>query len=211
MPRRRNIRAEARKIAPAGSRPRFHAVRRWAVAASVLVLVGVVAAVIFRPPPVRRVAAVEAAEERVRGFAVITGQVNTVWKDSVSLADGAMVPAGTLRLTSGVVQVELFSGVTAVIEGDAEFAIASPMEMSVSRGKVRAFVPPPAQGFRIVTPGGDVVDLGTEFAMDVSAGGAEVHVLARPNRMARAASARSRSCRRARRFAGPRAAAARRA
>ncbi len=117
------------------------------------------------------------AENVVTGFAVISHQADAVWEDKLALADGSLVPAGELHLQSGIVQLELFSGVVLVVEGDATFAVLSPMEVAVSRGKVRASVPEPAHGFRIRTDEGEVVDLGTEFAVDVTADGSEVHVL----------------------------------
>lgn len=116
-------------------------------------------------------------EQRASGFAVVAGQVNTVWRNTAPLADGALVPAGGLELASGVAQIELFSGVTLVVEGDAMFEVISPMEMSVTRGKVLARVPEPARGFRIRTAEGDIVDLGTEFALSVAPTNSEVHVL----------------------------------
>jgi uncharacterized protein YaiE (UPF0345 family) len=116
-------------------------------------------------------------EQSASGFAVIAGQVAAVWKNTLPLADGALLPSGPLHLASGVAQIELFSGVTVIVEGDAEFEIVSPMEMTVARGKVRARVPEPAHGFRIHTTEGEVVDLGTEFALNVSAKHSEVHVI----------------------------------
>lgn len=116
-------------------------------------------------------------EEQATGFAVVVGQQDAVWKGRRPIADGALVSSGQWHLASGVVQFELFSGVTVVVEGEAEFAILSPMEMTVTRGKVRAHVPEPAHGFRIRTAEGEVVDLGTDFAVSVSAGQSEVHVL----------------------------------
>ncbi|RMF44049.1 MAG: hypothetical protein D6753_03575 [Planctomycetota bacterium] len=77
----------------------------------------------------------------------------------------------------GLAQIDLFSGVSLVVEGAAEFAVLSPMEVVVQSGRVRARVPQPAHGFRITTDVGEVVDLGTEFAVDVSDGKSEVHVL----------------------------------
>lgn len=121
--------------------------------------------------------AVSEAEPQASGFAVISGQTDAVWKEGHRLPDGALVPPGPLHLHSGLVQLELFSGVGVVIEGDAGFAVLSPMEMSVDHGKVRVHVPEPARGFRIHTSGGDVVDLGTEFALNVGGAHSEVHVL----------------------------------
>ncbi|MEM7013310.1 MAG: LamG-like jellyroll fold domain-containing protein [Verrucomicrobiota bacterium] len=76
-----------------------------------------------------------------------------------------------------MVQLELFSGVTLVIEGESVFEIHSAMEMSVHSGKLRAIVPKPARGFRVRTASGELVDLGTEFAIDVTEQHADLHVL----------------------------------
>ena len=119
----------------------------------------------------------EHAENRASGFAVISGQADAIWTDGRSLADGSLVSTGELLLQSGFVQLELFSGVVLVVEGEARFSVLSPMEVAVSRGKVRARVPDPAQGFRILTDVGEVVDLGTEFAVNVTEAGSEIHVL----------------------------------
>ncbi|MEO8494590.1 MAG: LamG-like jellyroll fold domain-containing protein [Planctomycetota bacterium] len=116
-------------------------------------------------------------ESQASGFAVVAGQTAAVWSGTQALPDGALVPPGTLHLASGIVQLKLFSGVVLVIEGYAEFSLLSPLEMSLARGKVRVTVPEPAHGFLIHTDEGDVVDLGTEFAMQVADGHSEVHVL----------------------------------
>ena len=116
-------------------------------------------------------------ETRAAGYAVLAGQSDPVWAAATPIAEGDLIPAGPLHLQSGVARLELFSGVSVVLEGDAQFEILSDMEMKVSRGKVRARVPEAATGFRIHMPDGDVVDLGTEFALDVSDTKSEVHVL----------------------------------
>ena len=118
----------------------------------------------------------DTSEQQSSGFAILSGQADAVWGDKV-LSTGVIVPPGEVRLESGLAQFELFSGVTLVVEGEAQFSILSPMEVSVVRGKVRARVPEPAQGFRLLTDAGEVVDLGTEFAVDVSSDQSEVHVL----------------------------------
>ncbi|MCA9122240.1 MAG: FecR domain-containing protein [Planctomycetaceae bacterium] len=116
-------------------------------------------------------------ENAVTGFAVVSGQADAVWGAAKSLGMGSLVSTGELHLLSGVVQLELFSGVSIVVEGDAVFSVVSPMEVAVARGKIRARVPEPAHGFRIRTDEGDVIDLGTEFALNVNDEGSEVHVL----------------------------------
>ncbi len=119
----------------------------------------------------------EASEPAAKGFAVLTEQSQAVWERSRPFSKGELIPAGTLHLLSGTVQLDLFSGVTLIAESDAEFEILSAMEMRVVRGKIRAQVPPPSQGFRIHTTQGQLVDLGTEFALDVGPDHADVHVL----------------------------------
>ena len=122
-------------------------------------------------------ASAEPKEEFASGFAVISGQADAVWEDGRARAVGSLVPPGEFHLRSGVVQLELFSGVVLVVEGQTQMTIHSPMEVAVVRGKVRARVPEPAQGFRVRTSTGQVVDLGTEFAVSAGDDETEVHVI----------------------------------
>jgi len=149
---------------------------QWLAVAALLVGLFAVAAFFVRPPA-KSDMATDPEEQRASGYGVLAGQANATWKNGSTLADGALLPAGSLKLETGVVQLELFSGVTVIAEGPADFEVVSPMEMFVTRGKVRAHVPEPAHGFRVRTVGGDVVDLGTEFAINVSPSLAELHVL----------------------------------
>ncbi|MEM1294155.1 MAG: LamG-like jellyroll fold domain-containing protein [Verrucomicrobiota bacterium] len=109
------------------------------------------------------------------GFGVLAEQSDAVWADH-RLRRGDLLPQGLVKLKSGIAQLELFSGVTVILEGNAEFEVHSAMEMSVNSGKLRAIVPEPAQGFRVKTASGDLVDLGTEFAIDVTPEHADLHV-----------------------------------
>lgn len=111
------------------------------------------------------------------GFAVLTREVDAVWTSERAPGKGDLLSAETLSLASGLAQVEFFSGVSLTVEGRAEFEILSPEEMRVTRGKVWAQVPSHALGFQIHTPQGTALDLGTEFALDLSDGSGEVHVL----------------------------------
>ncbi len=119
----------------------------------------------------------ERTEKLASGFAVLSGQADAVWVDGRPRVDGLLVPPGEMHLQSGLVQFELFSGVVLVVEGEARLTIHSPMEVTVVRGKVRARVPEPAHGFSIRTSSGEVVDLGTEFAVNATESGSEVHVI----------------------------------
>ncbi|QDV54453.1 LamG-like jellyroll fold domain-containing protein [Rosistilla oblonga] len=115
-------------------------------------------------------------EPTAAGFAILHGQSDAVWEGD-PLATGSLVPSGPLRLLSGVAQIELFSGVRMVIEGDAQFVVQSAMLVQLDRGRARAQVPEAARGFRVQTRHGDLIDLGTEFAIDASDEAARVEVL----------------------------------
>lgn len=117
-----------------------------------------------------------AAELKASGFGVLIDQVDAEWSVA-GLEEGAVLPPGRLKLTSGAAHLELFSGVSLVLEGPAEFEILSAMEIDLPQGRMRARVPETAHGFRVRTARGEVVDLGTEFALASSEAGAEVQVL----------------------------------
>ncbi|MEM9280234.1 MAG: LamG-like jellyroll fold domain-containing protein [Verrucomicrobiota bacterium] len=147
----------------------------WAAAAAVAIgaLVGMIGWV--SAPGSNEVA--DRSESVAHGFAVVGEIGDAVWADGHTLRRGDLVPQGRLKLASGTVQLDLFSGVTLLIEGEAEFEVLSAMEMAMQLGKLQARVPEPAQGFRIHTAGGEVVDLGTEFAIDVTPEHADIAVL----------------------------------
>ncbi|WP_372897542.1 LamG-like jellyroll fold domain-containing protein [Stieleria sp.] len=105
-------------------------------------------------------------EPSATGFGVLSGQSDAVWEGE-AIENGGLLPQGELHLVSGLVHVELFSGVQMVIRGEAMFSIDSPMQVSMRKGSARAHVPEPAHGFRLKTGAGEVIDLGTEFTVDV--------------------------------------------
>lgn len=91
---------------------------------------------------------------------------------------GQVLYPGALNLASGILQLELYSGVSLVVEGPAELEIVSPDLVRMHSGKVRADVPPPARGFRLLAGEFDLVDLGTEFGVSLGKDGAgELHVI----------------------------------
>ncbi|WP_050028250.1 LamG-like jellyroll fold domain-containing protein [Verrucomicrobium sp. BvORR034] len=118
-------------------------------------------------------------EETNRGCAILTHVVNAEWlDDDNSRRTGDTVNSGMLKLACGFAQVEFFSGATLLMEGDAELEIVSPWEAICHSGKVRVRVPPPARGFLLHAPGMKLVDLGTEFGVQVNPEdlSSEVHV-----------------------------------
>jgi hypothetical protein len=102
------------------------------------------------------------------GVAVLTQTVAVEWDQGKQFKIGDTIPPGVLRLKSGVAQLEFYSGATMVLEGPAELKLASAEKCFVHNGKVRVLVPDVAQGFTVISPQAELVDLGTEFAMEVT-------------------------------------------
>lgn len=110
-------------------------------------------------------------------FAVLTESFNTKWV-SQKLNPGSSIGDESIKISAGLLQLEFFCGATIVVEGPAELKIRSPLRVEVSQGKTRVYAPEQAYGFTVAAPGMDVVDLGTEFAVQVEEGGqSAVHVL----------------------------------
>jgi hypothetical protein len=57
------------------------------------------------------------------------------------------------------------------VQGPADLDLPSAERIYCRRGKLRARVPPGAEGFTVLAPGAAVVDLGTEFGLNVAADG----------------------------------------
>ncbi len=118
------------------------------------------------------------AEETMhQGFAILTRTIDAEWhSDDSEHREGQVLPPGHLRLKSGLAQVEFFSGATLILQGETDLEIISTSEARCLSGKIRAHVPPAARGFVLRTPKGDIVDLGTDFAVDISDAKSQVHV-----------------------------------
>jgi hypothetical protein len=82
-----------------------------------------------------------------------------------------------LSIASGLVELKLTQGTKLLIEGPAEWSIDGQNNATLKRGKLVASVPKQAIGFTLETPTAKIVDLGTEFEVDVAASGkSQVHV-----------------------------------
>ena len=84
---------------------------------------------------------------------------------------GGSVSAGRLCFGSGQLTLAFTSGVSVHVEGPADLLIAGPDRVVCHRGNLRARIVEGAEGFTIETPGAAIVDLGTEFGVNVDNGG----------------------------------------
>jgi hypothetical protein len=152
----------------------------WPVAAAFALLLGVAAYFLGGHRAARRtIAAAAPIEHTDLGCAVLSQTVNAQWgSSSANVHAGDTLNTGAISLHSGLAQIDFFSGASLIVEGPAELDLVSPWEAVCRQGKARVRVPPAAHGFRFTAPGMKLVDLGTEFAINVdpSQREPEVHV-----------------------------------
>jgi hypothetical protein len=105
-----------------------------------------------------------------RPVATLTATVGSVWEQSGGApALGEPLSSGkTLQLTKGFAEFKYASGARVVVEGPATFVLNSGSRMTLLHGRLTASVPTPAHGFTVSTPVGTIVDLGTEFGVNVA-------------------------------------------
>lgn len=113
-----------------------------------------------------------AGEAQDHSVAQLEKAIGVHWIGSAQPTQGAALEPGILHIAEGVAQFEFYSGAQVIVEGPAEFELISPYHARCLKGKIRARVPEQAQGFSIQTPSFELIDLGTEFGMDVSTSGA---------------------------------------
>jgi hypothetical protein len=144
---------------------------RWITAAAVaacLALVTTLAWGIGRRTP---------ASATSNAVAMLNETANARWARLARSPEiGAPLEPGWLKLEDGLAQIVFYSGARLVVEGPAHIQLVSANHAVIVRGKITAEVPPQARGFRIDTPQGKIIDLGTSFGLDVKAERAEVHV-----------------------------------
>lgn len=103
--------------------------------------------------------------------AVLTADDNAVWRGNDRPTRGQPLPPGALGLTAGTAQITFPSGALVAIHAGAEFELLGPNRLFLRAGRVTPYVPPSAKGFTVVSPGGEIVDFGTEFTVDVDRNG----------------------------------------
>lgn len=117
-------------------------------------------------------------EETIAGYATLRRVAGVTWsKDAPLFREGDVLPAGVLALEEGVVEIDFFCGAGVIIEGPARIDLESDWSMRLASGRLRANVPPAARGFVVKTEEADIVDLGTEFSLDVSPKHVRVEVI----------------------------------
>ncbi|HEY3899414.1 MAG TPA: LamG-like jellyroll fold domain-containing protein [Chthoniobacter sp.] len=153
------------------------AIWKYAGALAAGIVIGLLAWTFWPKPHVGASTFAARDEATTSSVAVLSRGVNMVWDATAGApAVNSPLPPGTFRLQSGVAEIEFFQGARLCLEGPAEIRLISAGEAFCSYGRFSAHVPPTARGFRINTPKGDIVDLGTDFGLDLNAKSPELHV-----------------------------------
>ncbi len=110
--------------------------------------------------------------------AMLGQAIDVVWEDDgASFAAGSALPKGWLKIREGTLRLDFYSGARVFLQGPASLELISQDLARLEQGKLTASVPPPAEGFTVLSADLRVVDRGTEFGMSVSGpGDCEVHV-----------------------------------
>ncbi|MFD0894990.1 FecR domain-containing protein [Luteolibacter ambystomatis] len=114
-----------------------------------------------------------------RAVATVARVETVTWGKSVEFDAGSHLKSGQhLSFDSGLVELQIGKRGKMIVEGPADLEFAAADKSILHRGRVVMRVTPAGHGYRMETPGGAVVDLGTEFAVSVGdKGDTETHVL----------------------------------
>ena len=91
------------------------------------------------------------------------------WKGPAPADKDGRLANRTLQLRQGRAELKFDQGATVTIEGPAEWFVDGANGATLHSGKLIAKVPPQAVGFTVRTPTAKIVDLGTEFGVEVDA------------------------------------------
>ncbi|WP_233903517.1 FecR domain-containing protein [Stieleria maiorica] len=161
---------------------RFRTLIGWVAtsAVAILVIAGVWGLVTDRgrgridPMPI----ADRVAAKTIAPIATLLLEENCVWPDDRDFGEGDRLQPGSIELKSGAAVLRFEGGAELVMVGPAQIDLKSAARIVVHYGDVVVRADDGAEGFAVVTPTSEVIDLGTEFAVKVKRDGkTEVHVL----------------------------------
>ncbi|TWT98858.1 LamG-like jellyroll fold domain-containing protein [Neorhodopirellula pilleata] len=132
------------------------------------------------PPAVEELAVAShlIEETELAGCATLRRVAGVRWPEpAMRLLEGDLLSVGPVEFLAGVMEVDFFCGASVVVEGPATLELESDWSMRLHSGRLRATVPPAARGFVVKAADSEIIDLGTEFAVEVGADAARVEVI----------------------------------
>ena len=118
-------------------------------------------------------------EHNLHEVVTLTDNMNAEWINASPEKGARLLSDGTPRLLQkGLIELLFDTNARVVIEGPASFEILAEDRIGLEYGRVFASIPQEAIGFSIYTDGAKVVDLGTEFGLEVdSLGDTYLHMI----------------------------------
>jgi hypothetical protein len=148
----------------------FQAITRWTAGIAAALALGIW--IIFHQPATQD----QPSSDSPPWLATLSSSHKAVWEDPVET--GTQFQKEHLSLQSGIAELTFENEARIVLEGPCELKIIDANTVELTSGKLWSHCPPSAHGFEVLTPGENrVVDLGTEFGVEVdSKGQVDVHV-----------------------------------
>lgn len=138
---------------------------------------GLAASLIFLMSPGREGPRKDPAPVSGGAVAKLLASHNTV-VDGTEVVSPRGINKGSFDLDRGVAQLAFRNGAQIVLEGHCGFELINESTVVLSHGKMWAYCPSDARGFKVLAPNGaEIIDLGTEFGVEVGTSGeTKVHV-----------------------------------
>ncbi len=117
------------------------------------------------------------SEKSLNTLAFITRVDGAQWSNTVLHENDTITQGQSVKIESGLVEIDLAGRGTLVIEGPAHLDFISPMEVMLHHGSVVMRATKKGQGYTIQTSQGKIIDIGTEFAVSAKQNTVETHVI----------------------------------
>jgi hypothetical protein len=105
-----------------------------------------------------------------QALAVLMDDIDVSWSgtaDAIEVGDEFFNTDPMRSLLSGFIDIQLYRGPRILIEGPARFTLPEVNRLVLHAGRIYVKVPLQAKGFIVDTPNARIVDLGTEFGIEV--------------------------------------------
>jgi ferric-dicitrate binding protein FerR (iron transport regulator) len=156
---------------------RQHSFQPWMAAAAAIALLATGIALWQSTGSKRSLPASAGNEQEKPVLAVVAYAENANWNLAESAAGGMKLRTTPVTLTSGILMLDLIGGQTVTLRAPARFELIGEREMNLALGDASLRMHDNRVPYIIRVPSGAVVDLGTEFSVNVaSTGTSDVHV-----------------------------------
>ncbi|MBI9019003.1 MAG: FecR domain-containing protein [Phycisphaerae bacterium] len=111
--------------------------------------------------------AYRATERRLEVAKVFRVLKTNLKSGSNTYTTGNKLMPGKYVIDGGFVELGFLKGATVIVQGPSAFVLVDENTMELEQGRLTAKVSIEAQGFTVKVPNGEMVDLGTEFGIEV--------------------------------------------